>query len=58
MASGRRGIGKQLLEHVQTILAECGCAVLISDVWKDARGVYEALGWSPPNVVLLRKTLR
>jgi ribosomal protein S18 acetylase RimI-like enzyme len=53
----RRGIGKRVVEHVQTVLAERGCAVLVSDVWKDARGFYEALGWSPPDVVLLRKKL-
>ena len=53
----RRGIGKQLVQHIQAALAARGCTVLVSDVWKDARGFYESLGWSPPDVVLLRKRL-
>lgn len=52
-----QGIGKQLVTHLESQLASCGCAGLISDVWKDARGFYEAMGWSSPDVVLLRKKL-
>jgi len=28
-----------------------------ADVWKDAVGFYRALGWSEPDVILLRKKL-
>ena len=50
-----RGIGKQLVAHLESELALRGCAVLIADVWKDARGFYESMGWSAPDVILLRK---
>lgn len=53
----KRGIGRQLVDHVQAELRSRGCSVLLSDVWKDARGFYESLRWSPPDVVLLRKRL-
>lgn len=52
-----RGVGKQLVHRVENELAARGCAVLIADVWKDAEGFYRALGWTPPDVVLLRKKL-
>ncbi len=50
-------IGKQLVCRVERELAARGCAVLISDVWRDAEGFYSALGWTPPDVVLLRQRL-
>lgn len=53
----KRGIGKQLVQHIQTELRSRGCSVLVSDVWKEARCFYESLGWAPPDVVLLRKRL-
>jgi len=53
-----QGIGKLLVAHLESKLALRGCAVLISDVWKEAKGFYEHLGWSPPDVVLLRKRLK
>jgi predicted N-acetyltransferase YhbS len=52
-----RGLGKQLVAHLESELASRGCAILISDVWKDARGFYESLGWSQPDAILLRKKL-
>ena len=52
-----RGIGKQLVRRVEQELAARGCAVLIADIWKDAEGFYRALGWTPPDVILLRKRL-
>jgi ribosomal protein S18 acetylase RimI-like enzyme len=52
-----RGIGRQLVRHVERELAARGCALLISDVWKDAEGFYRALGWTSPDVILLRHTL-
>ena len=52
-----RGIGRALVEHIQDELRRRGCPVLISDVWKDAEGFYRSLGWSEPDVVLLRKRL-
>ena len=30
------------------------CSVLIVDAWKDARGFYESLGWTPPDSELTR----
>ena len=52
-----QGIGKQLVEHIQTELTKRGCAGLISDVWKDAEGFYKSLGWKEPGVKLLCKDL-
>jgi len=52
-----KGIGRQLVHRVERELAARGCTVLISDVWKDAEGFYRALGWTSPDVVLLRKRL-
>ena len=52
-----RGIARQLVGHVEHELAARGCAVLISDVWKEAEGFHRALGWTPPDVVLLRQRL-
>ena len=57
-APGRgRGAGKQLVARLEAELAARGCGTLVADVWKDARGFYESLGWSPPDVVLLRKKI-
>jgi len=52
-----KGIGRQLVRHVERELAARGCPVLISDVWRDAEGFYRALGWTSPDVILLRKRL-
>ena len=52
-----KGIGRQLVRHVERELAARGCAVLISDVWKGAEGFYRALGWTSPDVILLRQRL-
>lgn len=52
-----RSVGKQLLRRVEQELIDRGCAVLIADVWKDAEGFYRALGWRPPDVILLVKRL-
>jgi GNAT superfamily N-acetyltransferase len=52
-----RGIGTVLIRHIEQTLADRGCAILISDVWRDALGFYQALGWSVPPVVLLRHRL-
>lgn len=52
-----RGIGTQLVRRAERELATRGCAVLISDVWKDAERFYRALGWTSPDVVLLRQRL-
>lgn len=59
VAKARRGegIGQHLVSHLESALAARGCSVLIADVWKDARGFYESLGWSPPDAILLRKQL-
>jgi GNAT superfamily N-acetyltransferase len=52
-----RGIGHRLAEHIEDQLRRRGCPVLFSDVWKSAEGFYRSLGWSEPDVVLLRKRL-
>ncbi len=52
-----RGIGRKLVEEIEQALARRGCPVLIADVWKDALGFYQSLGWSPPDAILLRKSL-
>ena len=52
-----RGIGRELVQHTEQELATRGCATLISDVWQEAVGFYQALGWSGPGAVLLRKKI-
>ncbi len=52
-----QGLARKLVEAIQQELSRRGCEVLIADVWKDAVGFYQSLGWSPPDVVLLRKKL-
>ncbi len=52
-----QGIGKQLVQQVEREFVARGCATLISDVWQDAVGFYQSLGWSAPGAVLLRQKL-
>ena len=52
-----QGIGQELVRHAERELAARGCATLISDVWQDAAGFYQTLGWSAPGAVLLRQRL-
>jgi ribosomal protein S18 acetylase RimI-like enzyme len=52
-----RGIGRELVRHAERDLAARGCATFISDIWQDAVGFYQALGWSAPGAVLLRQKL-
>ena len=52
-----KGIGRSLIEHIQNKLRDRNCPVLFSDVWKTAEKFYRSLGWSAPDVVLLRKRL-
>jgi predicted N-acetyltransferase YhbS len=51
------GIGTKLLGHIESELKARGSAVLIADVWKEAKGFYQSHGWSPPDVILMRKRL-
>lgn len=51
------GVGKKLLQRVESELRKGGCKVLISDVWKNSKRFYKNLGWSKPSVILLRKKL-
>jgi predicted N-acetyltransferase YhbS len=53
-----RGIGRALIEKVEQVLRERRRATLIADVWLDAVPFYRALGWEPPQAVLLRKTIQ
>ncbi len=52
-----KGIGSVLIQHIEKELLSRGCNVLMSDVWKDAVEFYKSVGWSEPDVVLLRKRL-
>ncbi|MBT8370437.1 MAG: GNAT family N-acetyltransferase [Desulfobacterales bacterium] len=54
----RKGIGKKLVRKIEDELTTKGRTVLISDVWRDAAGFYKNLGWSEPDVILMRKILR
>ena len=51
------GVGRALLEHVEQILRERGCELIVADVWKSAEAFYRGLGWTQPDVILLRKGL-
>jgi ribosomal protein S18 acetylase RimI-like enzyme len=53
----KSGIGKALVQGIQKALTQKGCKVLIADVWKDSVEFYRSLGFSEPDVRLLRKTL-
>jgi ribosomal protein S18 acetylase RimI-like enzyme len=52
------GIGKQLISHIENELRARGNTALISDVWKDAVSFYRSLGWTEPDVILLRKEIK
>jgi ribosomal protein S18 acetylase RimI-like enzyme len=51
------GVGRRLLEHVEGILKQRRCELILADVWRSAEPCYRKLGWSDPDVVLLRKKL-
>ena len=51
----KQGIGKQLLDHVENMLRNRGCELIVSDVWKSAEDFYKKRGWHYPQAVLLRK---
>jgi ribosomal protein S18 acetylase RimI-like enzyme len=53
-----RGIARKLLTRVEEILRERGCETIIADVWHTAESFYRGLGWTQPDVTLLRKGLR
>jgi len=52
-----QGIGRKLVLHVQNELRNRGCLVLFAGVWRSTEGFYRSLGWSEPDVTLLRKRL-
>lgn len=52
-----KGLGKALICHTEQVLAKRGCVTLISDVWQEAVGFYQVLGWSAPGAVRLRHRL-
>ena len=52
-----QGIGRALVNRLEQELSERGQTILIADVWRDAIPFYRALGWEPPEAVLLRKRL-
>lgn len=51
------GIGKTLVQKVENELFIRGCKILIADVWKSSEQFYRSLGWTNPDVILLRKKL-
>jgi predicted N-acetyltransferase YhbS len=51
------GIGAQLLRRLESELTARGCRVVVSDAWKDAEPFYRKMGWTRPDVVLVRKQL-
>ncbi|MBN1384826.1 MAG: GNAT family N-acetyltransferase [Elusimicrobia bacterium] len=53
----KHGIGKKLLLHLENILREQGCEIIIADAWKTAEPFYRKLGWSEPHTMLLHKKL-
>lgn len=52
-----RGIGKSLIKHVENILRENGCELIITDVLESAESFYKELGFDYPKAILLRKRL-
>ena len=52
-----QGIGKALLGQVEDTLHTRGCELIIADVWHSGAEFYRRLGWTQPDVTLLRKTL-
>jgi predicted N-acetyltransferase YhbS len=52
-----QGIGRKLVRRVEKLLADRGHTTLVADVWCAAAPFYKSLGWTPPDVVLLRKKL-
>lgn len=52
-----KGIGKSLIEHVENILRENGCELIIADVLESSEPFYKKLGWGYPKSILLRKRL-
>jgi predicted N-acetyltransferase YhbS len=52
-----QGIGEQLVRTVEQELSRRGHSVLIADVWHAAVPFYRALGWEPPDAVLLRRKI-
>lgn len=53
-----RGIARKLLARVEEILRERGCEMIIADVWHSAESFYREVGWTQPDVTLLRKGLK
>lgn len=51
------GIGVSLIHEVEKNLIRKGCKIFVADVWKDAIGFYQYLGFSGPDVKRLRKKL-
>ncbi len=52
-----KGTGRKLTQRIENELVSRGCNVVMSDVWENAVGFYKSIGWSEPDVVLLRKRL-
>ena len=52
----RKGIGTQLVMHVQDELTKRGCHLVMADTWHEAEPFYDSLGWvSVSTLVSLRK---
>jgi ribosomal protein S18 acetylase RimI-like enzyme len=53
-----QGIATNLVRAVEEVLTGRGQRVLIADVWHESETFYRALGWEPPEVILLRRRLK
>ena len=53
----KKGIAKALINRIENVLSERGCKIIISDVWRGSVEFYRAIGWSQPDVILMRKNL-
>jgi len=41
-----KGIGRCLMQRVQSELAQRGCHLVMADVWHEAMPFYESIGWA------------
>lgn len=52
-----KGVGTQLVKHVEDELSARGCSVVISDVMKNAENFFRYLNYKEPESILLYKKL-
>ena len=52
-----RGIGRVLLDRVESVLAERRCKIMVGDIYPNAVGFYTGMGWGKPRSVLMSKEI-